>query len=173
MRRGGLYGLFFLSGASALIYEVVWQRLLNLVVGVSTLSVSAVLAAFMGGLALGGFLFGRLADRTRHPLRLYALLEMAIGLTGMLVPAALAAVASLSTRFPAGGAGYAMARLLLSLPILGVPTTFLGATLPIMSRLMLQPDKKRSATFSLLYAVNTLGALTGASLTGLVFLRLF
>src|SRR5262245_66432340 len=86
MRRGGLYLLFFLSGASGLIYELVWQRLLNLVFGVSTLSVSATLAAFMGGLAAGGLLFGRRADRTPRPLRLYAALELAIGVTGLLVP---------------------------------------------------------------------------------------
>lgn len=69
MRRIGLYGLFFLSGVSALVYELVWQRLLHLVFGVSTLAVSAVLAAFMGGLALGGVLFGRLADRAQRPQR--------------------------------------------------------------------------------------------------------
>src|SRR5262249_21779009 len=86
MRRAGLYGLFFLSGVSALIYELVWQRLLNLVFGVSTLSVSAVLAAFMGGLALGGWLCGRLADRTPRPLRCYGLLEVGIGLSALLVP---------------------------------------------------------------------------------------
>jgi spermidine synthase len=163
--------LFFLSGGSALIYEIVWQRALNLVFGVSTLSVSAVLAAFMGGLALGGLLFGRRADRTRHPLRLYALLELGIAVTGMLVPIALSAVSGLSARFPAGGAGYAITRLLLSLCVLGVPTTFLGATLPVMSRLMLRHDGKRGSTFSLLYAVNTLGAVIGAALTGLLLLR--
>src|SRR5437763_8202935 len=92
MRRGGLYTLFFLSGASALIYELVWQRLLNLLFGVSTLSVSAVLAAFMGGLALGGLLFGRLADRTRRPLRLYAWLEAGSALAGLLVPPGFALV---------------------------------------------------------------------------------
>src|SRR5258707_6433387 len=86
MRRASLYGLFFLSGASALVYELVWQRLLNLVFGVSTLSVSAVLAAFMGGLAVGGLLFGRRADRAARPLLLYAGVEAAIGLTALLVP---------------------------------------------------------------------------------------
>ena len=95
MRRVFLYGLFFLSGASALVYELVWQRLLNLVFGVSTLSVSSVLAAFMGGLAVGGLLFGRWADRTRNPLRLYAGVEAAIGLTALLVPPGFA----LLTRF--------------------------------------------------------------------------
>jgi predicted membrane-bound spermidine synthase len=83
MRARTLYALFFVSGTSALIYELVWQRLVNLVLGVSTLSVSAVLAAFMGGLALGGLVFGRLADRVRQPLRLYACLEAVPGLAGL------------------------------------------------------------------------------------------
>jgi spermidine synthase len=171
MRRVCLYCLFFLSGGSALIYEIVWQRALNLVFGVSTLSVSAVLAAYMGGLALGGFLFGRRADRTPHPLRLYALIELGIAVTGLLVPIALSPAASLAARLPAGGTGYAIARVLLSLLVLGIPTTLLGATLPVMSRLMLRKDGKRGSVFSLFYAVNTLGAVTGAALTGLVFLR--
>src|SRR5947209_6368628 len=92
MRRAGLYGLFLLSGSSALIYELVWQRLLNLVFGVSLLSVSAVLAAFMGGLALGGIVFGRLADRTNRPLRMYAWLEAGIGVAGLFVPLAFAGI---------------------------------------------------------------------------------
>src|SRR5438552_4061291 len=88
MRRAGLCALFFLSGVSALIYEIVWQRLLILVFGVSTLSVSAVLAAYMGGLALGGLLLGRVADRASRPLRIYVSLEALIGGVGLLVPLA-------------------------------------------------------------------------------------
>src|SRR5947209_10824973 len=97
MRRAGLYGLFFLSGASALVYELVWQRLLNLVFGVSTLSVSAVLAAFLTGLALGSFAFGRFADRTTRPLRCYAWLEAGIGAVGLLVPPGFAALTTVYT----------------------------------------------------------------------------
>src|SRR5690348_6919907 len=97
MRRTGIYTLFFVSGISALIYELAWQRLLHLTFGVSTLSVSAVLAAFMGGLAAGGFLFRRAADRTVRPLRLYAVLEAGIALAGLLVPPAFAAVTALYT----------------------------------------------------------------------------
>src|ERR1700722_19428167 len=86
MRRTALFGLFFLSGASALAYEILWQRHLHLVFGVSTSAVSAVLAAFMGGLALGGLVFGRYADRSLRPLRSYGLLEAAIGASALLVP---------------------------------------------------------------------------------------
>src|SRR5262245_13299026 len=84
--RGWLYGLIFLSGVSALICEMIWQRYLNLLFGVAPLAVSAVLAAFMGGLALGGILLGRRADRTKRPLRLYGLLEAGIAVTALLVP---------------------------------------------------------------------------------------
>src|SRR3954464_5967042 len=106
MRRAWLGGLFLLSGASALVYELVWQRLLNLVFGVSTLSVSATLAAFMGGLAAGGLLFGRRADRTPRPLRLYAALELGIGVRGLLVPPGFAALTDLYPRLHAAlGAG--------------------------------------------------------------------
>ena len=72
MRRSLLHGLFFVSGASALIYELIWERQLHLLLGASTLAVSTVLATFMGGLALGGWLLGPIADRTTRPWRLYA-----------------------------------------------------------------------------------------------------
>jgi MFS family permease len=97
MRRAAPYALFFLSGLCALAYELVWQRLLHLVLGVSTLSVSAVLTAFLGGLALGGLLFGRLADRARSPLRLYSAIEAGIALTALLVPPGFALLARLYT----------------------------------------------------------------------------
>src|SRR2546421_5417006 len=139
MRRAGLHGLFFLSGASALVYELVWQRLLHLVFGVSTLAVSAVLAAFLGGLALGGLLFGRLADRATRPLRLYAALEAGIGALALLVPpgfALLTAVyVSLSAWWHPGPWAGAGLRLALSLLVLLPPATLLGAPVPVMARL--------------------------------------
>src|SRR5437762_14152633 len=77
---------FFLSGASGLVFEVVWTRELTLVFGSTTLAIATVLSVFMGGLALGSWLFGRFADRLRSPLRAYALAEAAIGLYALLVP---------------------------------------------------------------------------------------
>src|SRR5438105_4277586 len=141
MRRAGLHGLFFLSGVSALVYELVWQRLLNLVFGVSTLSVSTVLAAFMGGLALGGWLFGPLADRSRRPLRLYAWLEAGVGATALLVPPAFAALAALygplyAALNPDLWTG-ACLRFALAFAVLAVPATLIGGTLPVMGRLAL------------------------------------
>src|SRR5437762_11390144 len=77
---------FFLSGASGLIFEVVWTRELGLVFGSTTLAISTVLSVFMGGLALGSVIAGRIADRLRDPLRIYALAEAGVGLYGLLIP---------------------------------------------------------------------------------------
>ena len=175
MRRAGLGGLVFLSGFAALVYELVWQRLLNLVFGVSTLSVSAVLAAFMGGLALGSLAVARTADRTRRPLLLYGWLQAAIGVTALLVPWGFEAVTSLYPALhatlepgPWGGVGL---RLVLALAVLIVPATLLGATMPVMGRLALTRSARVVPTFSWFYGVNTLGGVAGASLTGFALLR--
>jgi spermidine synthase len=174
-RRGWLYGLFFFSGVSSLIYELVWQRLLNLVFGVSTLSASAVLAAFMTGLALGGLLLGRLADRTSRPLRLYAWIEVGIGAASFLVPPGFvlltAAYALLYACLEPGLWGGACLRFGMSLVVLIVPATLIGATLPVMGRLALNRNTPLPATISLLYGVNTLGAVCGAVLTGFALLH--
>src|SRR5919206_1469917 len=87
---------FFLSGASGLIFELLWTRLLTLVFGSTTLAVSTVLTAFMGGLGLGSYLAGRLADRLRDPVRAYALAEAAIGVYALGVPWALASYPALN-----------------------------------------------------------------------------
>jgi spermidine synthase len=175
MRRAALYGLFFLSGVSSLIYELAWQRLLTLVFGVSTLSVGAVLAGFLGGLALGSLLFGRLADRTRHPLRVYACFEVGVGVIGLLVPPGFAALSAiypvLHANLAAGAWGGTLLRFGLSLLVLVIPATLLGATLPIMGRLALRRTAGPECDFSLFYGVNTLGGVAGAALAGLVMLR--
>src|SRR5512144_1507968 len=77
---------FLFSGATALIYEVLWARMLGLVFGATTIAISAVLAAFMGGLATGSALGGPLARRLKNPLRTYALIEIGIGLYALIVP---------------------------------------------------------------------------------------
>lgn len=175
MRRVVLYLLFFLSGFSALVYELIWQRLLHLVFGVSTLAVSAVLAAFMGGLALGGLLFGRMADRSRRPERGYALLEGAIAGSALLVPPAFTWLTDVYTTLhvawqpePWGGA---LLRFALALGVLLVPATLIGGTVPFMARLAVRRRDRVPSAFSLLYGINTLGAVAGAALTGLVLLR--
>ena len=80
--------LFAASGCSALIYEVVWYQLLELAIGSTSVSLGILLAAFMGGLALGNRLFGKWADRSRHPVQAYGTLELIIGIYALLFPVA-------------------------------------------------------------------------------------
>jgi spermidine synthase len=177
MRQGVLYALFFLSGCSALIYELVWQRTLNLVFGVSTLSVSAVLAAFMGGLALGGLVFGRMVDRTRRPLRLYALLEAGIGAGAILLPMVFSVLPGIyvwlhAHLHPAPWGG-AVLKFALAFPVLLGLASLIGGTVPVMARLVMDRRDALSRKFSLLYAINTVGAVLGTGLTGFMLLRHF
>src|SRR5438128_7563046 len=81
-----LYVIFFLSGATGLVYEVIWVRLTGLVFGNTSHAISIVLGAFMAGLALGSWKLGQAADRTRNPLRMYGVLEIGIGISAALVP---------------------------------------------------------------------------------------
>src|SRR5687767_3543247 len=81
-----LYIIFFLSGATGLVYEVIWVRLTGLVFGNTSHAIATVLGAFMAGLALGSWRLGRMADRTAYPLQMYGLLEIGIGLSAALVP---------------------------------------------------------------------------------------
>src|SRR5499433_1733864 len=84
--RSILYPIFFFSGATGLVYEVIWVRLTGLVFGNTSHAISTVLGAFMAGLALGSWKLGQTADRTSNPLRMYGLLEIGIGISAALVP---------------------------------------------------------------------------------------
>jgi len=81
-----VWGAFFVSGACALVYEVVWLKMLSLIFGVTTVATATVLASFMAGLGLGTFFLGRLADRITRPLRVYAFLEFGIAAFAFLMP---------------------------------------------------------------------------------------
>ena len=138
--RAVLLACFFLSGASGLILEILWTRKLTLVFGSTTLAVSTVLTAFMGGLGLGSYLAGSWADRLKNPVRAYALAEAAIGLYALLVPLILMASTRGSTSGCGPGFGDRYALLCrccassASAGLLLVPTTLMGATLPILAR---------------------------------------
>jgi spermidine synthase len=175
MRPFLLLSLFFVSGVSALIYELVWQRLLHLTLGVSTLAVSAVLAAFMGGLALGARLFGRWADSTTRPFRLYALLEAGIGLTALFVQPVFAAITQLYellyNQVQPGIGGGTLLRLAAALLVLLVPASLIGGTLPVMARLVGLTGRSAMGRFAVVYCVNTLGGVVGTALTGFLLLH--
>ena len=167
--------VFFLSGISGLIYQVVWMRLLSLTFGVTSYAIATVLCGFMAGLALGAFLAGRLTDRLRRPLAAYAVAEFLIALTGVLSPAAFAAVrevyvalvdlTGLEALLP-----LSLLRFVLAFAVLIVPTTLMGATLPLIVRSSLLGAPGVSRNVSLLYGVNTLGAMTGVLAAGFVLI---
>ena len=165
--------LFFLSGACSLVYQLIWARMLVGVFGVGTLAVSTVLAAFMAGLALGSLWFGRIVDRRGKSLELYAFLELAIGVAALVLPFVFDFLEGVYTSifsFTGGGTSFALARFVLTFAALLVPTTLMGATLPVMSRFAVGRVAEAGSGVGRLYAVNTFGAATGCLLTAFVLL---
>ena len=153
--------LFFLSGTLALLYEVIWLRLLVLILGSTQFAVTAVLTAFMTGLALGSFLAGRAVNSLRwHPLRVYAALELGVGALALAVPFLLDAFSS------ARLANGSFTALLVLLP----PTTLMGATLPVLMRLVTRGTNDVGAAAGSLYAANTAGAVVGTAVTGFLLI---
>jgi MFS family permease len=172
-----LAGLYFLSGASALVFQIAWLRLLALIVGVTVHAASAVLASFMGGLALGSWLGGRSADRARYPLRAFGLVELGIGINALAIPGALGVVerfyVTLHAYTPDAGASLTVARIVCASAVLLVPTTLMGASLPLLSKYVQASAAAEGQTISrigLLYAANTTGGIAGTFLAGFVLI---
>lgn len=169
--------LFFVSGACGLIYQVVWSRMLTLLFGRSVLAVGIVLAAFMAGLALGSYLLGKFTDKSPNPLRLYALYEVGIGLTALAASALMLNLSPLYIRIHAAIGDFPLAlsaaRFGLAFLILIVPTLLMGATLPILSRVLIRRLANVGRELGGLYAVNTLGAVAGAMAAGFFLIRFF
>lgn len=163
-------GLFFASGACALIYQVLWLRLLALVFGVTVYAASAVLAAFMAGLAVGSYVAGRVAPRLGAPLAAFGLVELAIGVTAAATPVAFEALRDLwigvAPSLPASPALLTAVRLLCALLVLIVPTSLMGATLPLVVSSALGRPEALGSRIGLLYTVNTAGAIVGALVAG-------
>jgi spermidine synthase len=158
--------IFFLSGAAALLFETLWFRLAGLVFGNSVWAASLVLASFMGGLALGNTLAARYGPRLRRPLRVYALIELVIGATGLglvlLLPSLTAAILPVLRPFLGQPAVLNAVRLSLSFGLLLVPSTAMGATLPLLVKTLSDLDPNFGRTLGRLYGWNTLGAAAGA-----------
>jgi spermidine synthase/tetratricopeptide (TPR) repeat protein/MFS family permease len=163
MRRSLAYFLFLLSGATALCYEVAWTRRLVLVFGSTTTAVALILAAYMLGLALGGEVGGRLADRSKRPAVLYAAAEGLIGVYALAFPWLVDAVRSVYL-----GLGTAATPVLFvgAFVLLLVPTFLMGATLPFLVRATVSDASATGATVGRLYGANILGAVLGTGTTG-------
>jgi spermidine synthase len=168
---------FFLSGFSGLLYEVLWLRMLILIFGSTTLAVSTVLTSFMGGLALGSFFFGRFMDTRKRPLFYYGLLEGIIGLYALLIPwifsLLIPAYRGLWEQFHPNFYGFTMMQFMLVSVVLVIPTTCMGATLPILSKWAVLQEVNLGVTIGRLYALNTFGAVIGTALSGFFLLPLW
>lgn len=173
----GVLACFFVSGATGLIYEVLWLRMFGLVFGHTIFAITTVLAAFMAGLGLGSFLLGRVADRRQHPLLLYGLLEAGIGLSCLLIPALLrwveAFYLALSRALELSFFAFSLAQFVLIFLLLLIPTTLMGGTLPVLSRFFVSDEWSLGKRVGLLYALNTFGAVVGTALAGYFLLPNF
>lgn len=172
-----IYSLFFISGAAALIYQVVWVRSLSLVFGGSNLAVTTVLAVFMAGLAIGGYGIGKYVDAVKKPLRLYGLLELGIALFAVVFIGLMDIYPSIYVPLARGRDDaplyLSFIRILFSVIVLIVPTTLMGGTLPVLSKVVTRQFQDLRRHLAFLYGCNTLGAVAGALAAGFFFLRLY
>jgi len=162
--------LYFISGALALVYQVVWSRMMMHVFGSTAIAVGTVLAAFMSGMAIGSWTIGKIADRNRNCLRLYAWLEIGIALAALvshilldrIAPAHLAIhdLVGVSTTV------FTFVRFLLAFLLVLAPTVLMGATLPVLTRYLVNRQTMVGIKLSTLYATNTFGAVLGVVVTG-------
>ncbi len=162
---------FFLSGFAGLIYEVCWIRKASLVFGSTNYALSTILAVFFLGLALGSFSFGRIAQRTERPLRLFALMELTVGALALASSFAFDSVDILyGMAYRAFLDQFALLMLvrvgLVSL-ILLPPTILMGGTLPLFCRQYVDSESRIARSVGFLYGLNTLGAALGCAATGL------
>ncbi len=182
-RSVAAYLAFFLSGASSLIFQTIWTRMLHHVFGATSVAISTVLTVFMAGLGLGAWLGGKYANKIKHPIIAYAVAEIGVGLWGLLVPLLvrsdgwLATVnAFLRAEFGAESGMFMIARFLCVAPILIIPTTLMGSTLPLLTRHFVATThgaRDAGAKVGVLYAINTFGAATGPLLSAFFLLPLY
>ena len=161
--------LFFGSGCAALIYEIVWLQLLELVIGSSGVSLGVLLGTFMGGMCLGSLLLPRLIRPEFHPLRVYAFLELGIGAIGILVLVGMPYFADLYTSFYSHGI---FARAVIAGICLAPPTLLMGATLPAVARFV-ESTPEGVSWMGFFYAGNIAGAVAGCLFASFFLLRIF
>lgn len=162
--------LFFGSGVCALVYQVMWLRLLALVFGVTVYAASTVLAGFMAGLGIGSFAAGRLATRITRPLAAFGIAEVLVGITAFASPVVLDALTrvwvALHPSLPDSVAVITIIRFVVAFLVLIVPTSLMGATLPLVIKSAVAREDRIGGRIGLLYAVNTTGAIVGALVAG-------
>jgi spermidine synthase len=162
--------LSFGSGVAALIYEVVWFQLLELVIGSTAVSLAILLATFMGGMCLGSLLLPRLISVQRHPLRVYALIELGIGALGILVMQLVPLAGGVYTAWTGYGLNGFLLRGTVAGACLLAPTLLMGATLPALARQINTTDNGIS-WLGFFYGANIAGGVVGCLLSAFYLLR--
>ncbi|MFQ5917312.1 MAG: fused MFS/spermidine synthase [Candidatus Binatia bacterium] len=166
-------GLYAGSGLTALIYQMLWTRYFKLVFGSTSLAVTTIVSTFMVGLALGSYFFGKRADTSPRPLRLYGIMEMGIGVYALIFPVLYLLLESLYLQlsfFEGGGfLARSLLRFVLSVVFLIFPTFLMGGTFPVVCRFYLQKVQDSGIWVGRLYALNTLGGVIGVISGGLFF----
>jgi spermidine synthase len=157
--------LFVCSGCAALIYEVVWFQLLELVIGVSAVSMGVLLGTFMGGMCLGSLLLPRVMPPSAHPLRTYAALELGIGVIGLGLLFVMPLIGGAYTAWAGGGVAGILLRGLVAAICLLPPTLLMGATLPAIAR-WVEATPEGVSWLGFFYGGNTAGAVLGSVLAG-------
>lgn len=157
------------SGAAALIYQVTWARLLSLSIGSTSAAIAVVLAAFFLGLALGAWLSENIKANQAKNIRHYLWLEVAIGLTGLALLPVLLNLDAFVTQWP-NLAAYTGFKFVLVMILIGIPTTCIGATFPVMVSLLSRQGHRTSLRLGQLYGLNTTGGVLGAALGGFVLI---
>ena len=161
-----------LSGCAALIYEVVWFQLLSFVIGVSAVSLGVLLATFLGGLFGGSLLLARLISPARAPLRVYALLELGVGLCGAVALYAIPVIGTFYSVSTGSGSADLTLRVLVTGICLLPPTLLMGATLPAIGRCV-HTTREGAAWVGGFYAANIGGGVLGSVLAGFYLLRVY
>lgn len=167
-----MLALFVGSGCAALIYEVVWFQMLQLSLGSSAVSMGVLLGVFMGGMCLGSWLFPKRVDAKLHPLRVYAYLELGIGLCGLLVLLVVPLLGGVYTAVAGTGQFSVFLRGLVAAVVLLPPTLMMGATLPAIARYV-ETTPKGVSWMGFFYGGNIAGAVVGTLLAGFYLLRVY
>lgn len=171
-----ILGAFCLSGTSALMYEVIWTRALSLVLGSTVYAMSLMLSTFMAGLAIGSLFGGRLSDRTSHHLRVFGICELIIGLCGIISIPAIYEMPKLYLAlyrlFHLSPPLFFLMQMVLCSLVMIIPTTMMGATFPLVSRIVTDQFSEMGTKVGRAYFWNTIGAVAGSLLAGFVTIPL-
>ena len=175
MLRKSIFILFFISGFTGLLYEVVWTRLFGLIFGNTTLAISTVLSAYMLGLASGSIIIGKYTDKINNYVKLYAFLEWGIGLAAVLIVVLYGVMGQLFSFFYFYFQNmtflFRLIQFIVAFLIMFPATFFMGGTLPLLAHVAVREKPHIGRGVGLLYGINTLGAMSGCFTTGFILIR--